>query len=94
MIHRLRGRIRDTRVLLWSFLFFVRSRARPESVNDHLSGLFRALPRSDRLSTTGLGPVVLRRSDWSYRGFPGTLLLYGSEKLRTCTQFTEQGTRA
>jgi hypothetical protein len=39
-------------------------------------------------------PGLLRREDLGFRGFPGTLLLYGSEKLRTCTQFTEQGTRA
>ncbi len=47
---------------MWSFLFFHRFRARPESVSDHLSGLFRAFPRSDRLSTPGRpSPVVLRR---------------------------------
>ena len=42
MIHRLRGRNGDTLVRFVVLSFLLRSRARPESVNDHLSGLFRA----------------------------------------------------
>jgi hypothetical protein len=53
MMHALRGQLSLSRAL--RFLYFW-PRARPESVNDHLSGLFLALPWSYCLSTPGAGP--------------------------------------
>ncbi len=57
MIHGLRGWKPVTRVPLTSFSF--RPLARPE--NALLFGLFRALPRSYRLSTPGVGPGLTFR---------------------------------